>query len=67
MNKWIAELMPKDDSENWASTNDPKDDDGGYPPCPGCGGPVEPNVECGGYVCLDCDWEWEAWELIDKH
>jgi hypothetical protein len=55
--------MLKDGSENWASTSDPKTEYK-YPPCPGCGGPVEQNVETGGFVCCDCDHEWEAWELI---
>ena len=39
--------MPNRDSENWASTSDPKDD-AKYPPCPGCGGPVEQNGATGG-------------------
>lgn len=57
--------MRERESDGWARTNDPKTDYGEHPPCPGCGGPVE-YVEDGDYVCLDCDWGWEAWELIDK-
>jgi hypothetical protein len=56
--------MPEDDSRRWPSTSDPKMDYGGLPPCPGCGGPLEKNVETGGFVCYDCDEEWEAWELL---
>jgi tRNA(Ile2) C34 agmatinyltransferase TiaS len=58
--------MPKDDSENGASTNTPKI--GGKDiPCPGCGGPLEDNYEGGGsYRCPDCDWEWETWEVLDS-
>jgi hypothetical protein len=57
--------MPKDDSDNDASTNTPKID-GKDIPCPGCGGPLEDNVECGGYICYDCDHEWESWEVLDS-
>jgi NADH pyrophosphatase NudC (nudix superfamily) len=56
--------MLKSDSENWASTNDPKMDYGGYPPCPGCGSPLEKDEESGRYVCYDCDNAWETWELL---
>jgi len=64
--KWINEFKPKDDSKNWASTNDPKQEYK-YPPCPGCGGPVELNDEIRRYVCFNCGNDWEAWELLDNH
>lgn len=60
--------MSKDDSENWPSTNDPKDDDDDkYPPRPGCGDVVEQDVETGQYVCCCCGKDWEAWELLDNN
>lgn len=37
-----------------------------YHPCPGCGSPLEKDAESGRYVCLDCDFEWEAWEVLDS-
>ena len=57
--------MPKDASEDWASTSDPKVEYK-YPPCPGCGGPLEKDAVSGRYVCDDCDHEWEAWEVLDS-
>jgi hypothetical protein len=58
--------MPKDDPNNSDSTNTPKMMGGKDIPCPGCGGPLDDNVECGGYICYDCDWEWETWEVLDS-
>jgi NADH pyrophosphatase NudC (nudix superfamily) len=57
--------MPKDASEDWASTSDPKIEYK-YPPCPGCGAPLEKDAESGRYVCDDCDSEWEAYEVLDS-
>jgi len=60
--------MPKDDSDNSNnsdSTNTPKID-GKDIPCPGCGGPLDDDVETGGYICYDCDWGWESWEVLDS-
>lgn len=58
--------MPKDDSDNDASTNTPKI--GGKDiPCPGCGGgPLRKDYELDCYVCDDCDWERESWEVFDS-
>ena len=62
-NNPIGEFMPEYDSENGASTNDPKLEYK-YPPCPGCGAPLE--KDAGRYVCDNCDYEWEAWEVLDS-
>jgi hypothetical protein len=35
-------------------------------PCPACGGPLDDNWECGEYICYDCDWQWETWEVLDS-
>ncbi len=64
-NNPIGEFMPKYDSENWASTDDPKLEYK-YPPCPGCRAPLEKDAVSGRYLCGDSDYEWEAWEVLDS-